>query len=187
MRTFIAIEIPSEIKSALTELQKELRRAGAEVSWTKPENFHLTLIFLGEVDEMRIKEVERICVDSSREFRPFLLSLGATGVFPNSRQPRVLWAGLSGDVEIVVEIKRRLEENLALIGFEPEGKVWRPHLTIGRLKSNRNTRDLLELADAYTLPALSFTVSEIVLMKSELHPAGSIYTGIVKARLGGDE
>ncbi|HKQ73008.1 MAG TPA: RNA 2',3'-cyclic phosphodiesterase [Blastocatellia bacterium] len=185
MRTFIAIEIPSEIKSALTALQNELRRAGADVNWTKPENFHLTLIFLGEVDERRIGEVETVCVDSAREFRPFALSLGATGVFPNSRQPRVLWAGLSGEIEKTAELKRRLEEKLEQIGFEREGKEFQPHLTIGRMKSNRKTRELLALADLRPLPALSFTVSDIVLMRSELHPTGARYSTIARASLGG--
>src|SRR5215475_10815429 len=118
MRTFIAIEIPSEIKSALAVLQTELRRAGADVSWTKPENMHLTLNFLGEVDERRIEEVERACVASAAEFQPFTLSINDTGVFPNARQPRVLWAGLSGQVENVVEMRRRIDERLAQIGFK---------------------------------------------------------------------
>lgn len=183
MRTFIAIEVPSEIKSALATLHNELRRAGADVSWTKPENIHLTLKFLGEVDERRIGEVGNVCVDSAREFQPFTLSLGATGVFPNSRQPRVLWAGLSGEIEKALEMQRRLDDSLALIGFEREEKDWRPHLTIGRVKSNRKTRELLALMDAHPLPALSFAVSEIVLMKSELHPAGARYNPMVKASL----
>src|SRR5262245_15518533 len=102
MRTFIAIEIPAEIRSALAALQTDLRRAGADVSWTKPENVHLTLKFLGEVDESRIGEIEKVCVSSAAEFKLFTLSLKDTGVFPNLRQPRVLWAGLAGDIENVV-------------------------------------------------------------------------------------
>jgi 2'-5' RNA ligase len=183
MRTFIAIEIPSEIKSALAALQTELRRAGADVNWTKPENLHLTLNFLGEVDEKRIVEVEKACVLSAAEFHPFTLSLNDTGVFPNERQPRVLWAGLSGDVGNVVEMHRRLDERLAMIGFKRDEKKVHPHLTIGRLKSNKKTRELIALADAYQLPSLSFVVTEIVLMKSELHPAGSKYTPMAKAYL----
>src|SRR5262245_4444875 len=183
MRTFIAIEVPSEIKSALAAMQKQLRRAGAEVSWTKPENIHLTLNFLGEVDESRIREVERVFVDSAGEFRPFALSLSGAGVFPNSRQPRVLWAGLSGDIEKTAELRRRLEEGLEPIGFEREEKELQPHLTIGRVKSNRKTRELLALMDAHALPASSFMVSEIVLMKSELHPAGARYSAIARASL----
>lgn len=180
MRTFIAIEIPSEVKSALAALQTELRRAGADVSWTKPENLHLTLNFLGEVDERRIAEVEKACVDLAAEFQPFTLSLNDTGVFPNARQPRVFWAGLSGEVENVAEMHKLLNERLAPIGFKREEKRFHPHLTIGRLKSNKKTRELLALADAHRLPALSFVVTEIVLMKSELHPAGSEYTPMAR-------
>lgn len=183
MRTFIAIEIPSEIKSALAALQDELRRAGADVSWTKPENIHLTLKFLGEVDEGRIGEIEEVCAASAAGFQPFTLSLNDMGVFPNARQPRVLWAGLAGEIEKAAGMQRRLEAGLALIGFEREEKAFRPHLTIGRLKSNKKTRELLALAGARRLPALSFTVGEIVVMKSELHPAGARYTPIVKVPL----
>ena len=185
MRTFIAIEIPSEIKSALAALQDELRRAGADVSWTKPENIHLTLKFLGEVDEMRIGEVEKVCVRAAAEFQPLTLSLKETGVFPNARQPRVLWAGLSGEIEKAVEMRGLLDEGLALIGFDREEKDFRPHLTIGRVKSNRKTRELLALAGAHQVPELSFVVTEIVLMKSELHPAGARYTPMAKAFLRG--
>jgi len=183
MRTFIAIELPSEIKDALASLQTELRRAGADVSWTRPENIHLTLKFLGEVDERRIGEVEKVCVASAAEFQPFTLRLNETGVFPNARQPRILWAGLAGEIEKTVEMRKRLDDGLALIGFEREEKDFRPHLTIGRVKSNRKIRELLALAGARQVPALSFVVTEIVLMKSELHPAGALYTPVAKVSL----
>src|SRR5262245_66270718 len=116
MRTFIAIELPSEIKSALASLQTELRRAGADVSWTRSENIHLTLKFLGEVDERRIGEVEKVCVSSAAEFQPFALSLKETGVFPNARQPRVLWAGLAGETAKAVGMRGGLEEGVGLVG-----------------------------------------------------------------------
>ena len=183
MRTFIAIEIPSEVKSALAALQDDLRRAGADVSWTRPENIHLTLRFLGEVDEKRVGEVEKVCVTSAAKFQPFTLRLNDTGVFPNARQPRILWAGLAGEIEKAVEMRERLNDGLALIGFEREEKDFRPHLTIGRVKSNRKIRELLSLADARRVPASSFLVTEIVLMKSELHPAGARYTAIAKVSL----
>jgi 2'-5' RNA ligase len=186
MRTFIAIELPSEIKSALASLQTELRRAGADVSWTRPENIHLTLKFLGEVDERRIGEVEKVCVASAAEFQPFTLRLNETGVFPNARQPRILWAGLAGEIEKTAEMRKRLDDGLALIGFEREEKDFRPHLTIGRVKSNGKIRELFAIAGARQVPALSFVVTEIVLMKSELHPAGARYTPMAKASLSGN-
>jgi RNA 2',3'-cyclic 3'-phosphodiesterase len=183
MRTFIAIEIPSEVRSALAALQTELRRAGADVSWTKPENIHLTLNFLGEVDERRIGEVENVCVASAAEFQPFTLSLNDTGVFPNARQPRVLWVGLAGEIGKTGEMRERIDDGLKLIGFKREEKDFRPHLTIGRMKSNRKIRKLLALADARQVPASPFMVTEIVLMKSELLPAGARYTQVARASL----
>jgi 2'-5' RNA ligase len=181
MRTFIAIEIPAEIKTALSGLQTELRRAGADVSWTKPENIHLTLKFLGEIEEKLINEIERTCIETAAEFQPFTLDLSGAGVFPNARQPRVLWVGLAGEIEKAVEIQRRLDERLAAIGFDREEKSFRPHLTIGRVKSNRKTRELLALTRSYQLPRLAFEVKEIVVMKSELHPAGARYTSLARA------
>lgn len=183
MRTFIAIEIPPEVKTALAALQDELRHAGAEVSWTKPDNIHLTLKFLGEVEAQRIVTIEQACAATAAECAPFELRLAGTGVFPDARRPRVLWAGLDGDVENARRMQMRLDERLSAAGFAREEKAFQLHLTIGRVKSNRNARQLVALADAHALPALSFTVREIVLMKSELHPAGARYTPLARAPL----
>ena len=90
---------------------------------------------------------------------------------------------MAGEIEKAVEMRERLNDGLALIGFELEEKHFRPHLTIGRVKSNRKTSELLALVDARQVPALSFVVTEIVLMKSELHPAGARYTPIAKVSL----
>src|SRR5262249_20105479 len=133
MRTFIAIEMPKQIKAALARLQQDLRRAQADVSWTRQENFHLTLRFLGEVEERRLEALKQVCAESAAEFAPFTLRLGGAGVFPNLRRPRVLWAGLAGDVEIAAALQRRLEAGLVSIGFAPEDKAFSPHLTIGRV------------------------------------------------------
>ena len=184
MRTFIAIEIPNEIKTWLAALQDDLRRAEADVSWTRPENIHLTLKFLGEIADRQSDEIAAICADTAAQFQPFRLTLSAPGAFPNWRQPRVLWAGLDGEAENARRMQARLEEQLAAAGFAREEKAFRLHLTIGRVKSNRNARQLLALADAYRLPALSFIVREMVLMKSELHPAGARYTPLARASLG---
>src|SRR5262245_25306642 len=182
MRIFIAIEIPSEIKYALLALQADLRRADADVTWTTLENMHPTLKYIGEVDEGRIVEVEKACVALGAEFTPFTLSLNGIGVFPNAKEPRVLWAGVSGEVDNLVEMHRRSDESPALVGFDRYDS-YRPHLTIGRVRSNKNTCTLLALANAYRLPALSFVVTEIVVMKSEQHPAGKQYITIAKASL----
>jgi 2'-5' RNA ligase len=178
MRTFIAIEIPPEVKSALAAFQSELRRIGANIGWSNPESIHLTLKFLGEVEEKLIVEIEKVCVDLAAEFQPFDLGLNGVGVFPNARKPRVLWAGLSGQLETTAKMHRLLNDRLTPLGFEREEKDFNPHLTVGRIKSDKKIRELLAAANAYPLPPLAFDVREILLMKSELLPTGARYTSL---------
>ena len=96
MRTFIAIELPEEIQAAIAALQDELRLARAEVSWTKPENIHLTLKFLGEAEEQLIAQVTSACLETAAATAPFTLHVEEAGAFPNASRPRVLWVGLGG-------------------------------------------------------------------------------------------
>ncbi len=181
MRTFIAIELPEEIKRAIAALQDDLRPARAEVSWTKPENLHLTLKFLGEIEERLVSQITQACVEAAESFTSFALSLNTAGAFPNARQPRVLWVGLSDGVEETRRVQASLDERLAAIGFEREARAFQPHLTIGRVKSPKGTEALLARADAYRLPALSFVAREIVFMHSQLDPAGARYTLLAQA------
>src|SRR6185369_14737661 len=108
IRLFIAIEIPDPIKAELTKLQNLLRRAQADISWTKPENIHLTLHFLGEVEEGRLEILKQRCAVSAAEFAPFMMTLDGAGVFPDFRRPRVLWAGLSGELEIATQLQKQI-------------------------------------------------------------------------------
>jgi len=183
MRTFIAIELPEEIKAEIAALQDELRRARAEVSWTKPENIHLTLKFLGEVEEQSVDRVTKACVEAARTATPFPLNVEEFGAFPSANHPRVLWVGLGGGVEEARRLQSELDERLAGIGFEKDARAFSPHLTIGRVKSPKGAKALFSRARAYPLPALSFTIREIVVMRSQLHPAGARYTPLAKAKL----
>lgn len=182
MRTFIAIELPEEIKRAIAALQDDLRLAQADVSWTKPENIHLTLKFLGEIEEGLVSQIAQACVETAERFTSFTLSINQAGAFPNARQPRVLWVGLGDGVEEAKHVQARLDERLAAIGFEREARTFHPHLTIGRIKSPQSTQALMARADAYRLPLLSFVAREIVFMHSQLHPAGARYTPLAKAQ-----
>ena len=185
MRCFIAIEVPSEVRSAFVELQDDLRGAGADVAWTNPDNIHLTLKFLGEIDKKLASEVEQVCLETIASMSPFKLSINRIGFFPNERHPRVLWVGLGGQVETLEKLQEQLDERLAGIGFEVEEKVFQPHLTVGRIRSNKNLREMLKRSDGYSLPTLSFMVEEIVLMKSDLLSSGACYSELAKARMKG--
>lgn len=183
MRVFIGIEISEPIKAELIRLQAELRQARAEVTWTKPENIHLTLRFLGEIEERRFAELKQLCAETAAAFQPFTLRLKDIGYFPNFRQPRVVWVGLAGEMEVATQLQKRLDAELIARGFNQEEKPFKPHLTIGRVKSVKNMKPLVAKADMYRLPELAFEVGEIVLFKSELHPAGADYTALAKSKL----
>lgn len=183
MRTFIAIEMPGPIKAELAKLQSELRQTGAEVGWANPDTIHLTLRFLGEVEERQLDKLKQLCAQTAAEFPPFTLQLNDTGYFPNFRQPRVLWVGLAGETDIAAQLQKRLEKELVALGFSHEDKPFKPHLTIGRVKSSKYVKPLVAKADMYVLPELSFEVGELVLFKSELHPAGARYTALARSEL----
>jgi 2'-5' RNA ligase len=183
MRLFIAVELTEEIRAALVALQTMLRRTRGEVSWTKPDNHHLTLKFLGEVAAQLVPAITQACQEAVSEIHPFTVSLRDTGAFPNLKQPRVLWVGLERGLAELRELHVRLDEHLAPLGFDKDDRVFKPHLTLGRVKSMKNSSALISQLTAEGFPALSFTVSEIVLMQSQLHPAGSIYTPLAKIAL----
>lgn len=183
MRTFIAIEIPEAVKIELARLQAQLRQTGAEVTWAKPDNIHLTLRFLGEVKERQLDKLKRLCAETAAAFQPFTLRLKDIGYFPNFRQPRVMWVGLAGELEAAQQLQKRLDAELIAKGFNQEDKPFKPHLTIGRVKSGKNIKQMAAKADMYALPELPFEVGEIVLFQSELHPAGSRYTVLAKSKL----
>jgi 2'-5' RNA ligase len=183
VRLFIAIEVPGSIKKELAALQVELKKAGADVSWTRPENIHLTLKFLGEVAEERLDDVLRATTSAAGGFGPARLALSGIGVF-DERRPRVVWAALRGDAEVVSRLWSDLDERLGEVGFARESRAFRPHLTIGRFKSPRRARELIAIANGYSLSEVSFVASEIAVVQSKLHPAGAQYNVVKKAALG---
>ncbi len=184
MRTFIAIEIPDEIKQEMAKVQDRLKKSGADAGWTRPEGIHLTLKFLGEVPAPEIDKIKaalRGAVEGKEKFR---IEIGGAGVFPNERNPRVVWIGISGDLEKLSALQASVEDSMAAIGFEPEERKFTPHLTLGRIKyikSRGAWQTSLDETRDVRLPG--FDVAAVSLMKSELHPKGAVYTEIGKVEL----
>ncbi len=177
MRTFIAIELPQEIKEELGRLQEKLKAAGADVKWVEPKNIHLTLKFLGEIDEQARNRICSTLEEICRTRKPFVIALSSLGAFPNTISPRVIWAGISqGDSE-VKEIAQAVEEHLETIGFPKENREFSSHITIGRTRSGKNRQELTKLLANLTQKNLErqFPVTKIILFKSTLTPHGPIY------------
>ena len=177
IRSFIAIELPDEIRHALAEVQKHLRRDVAGVRWVEPGSIHLTLKFLGDIPAEQIQPIVAAAMGAVQDEPPVSLGVSGLGAFPNPRRPRVIWVGIEGDVARLGRLQARLEEALEPLGFPREERAFRPHLTVGRVKDPRRPPDLTRpLADVAVPRCNSFDVREILLYKSDFRPTGAIYT-----------
>ncbi len=183
MRSFIAIELPETIKKALAEFQQELGKCGADVRWVRSENIHLTLKFLGDIEEDKADIIAEKIKGTCKGQPGFKLSISGTGVFPNNRSPRVLWAGIELNDEIN-ELQTGIEEAMASLGFKREKRRFSPHLTLGRFRSLRGKQAVLDKMDSYTEKIFGLMdVKSVLLMRSDLGPGGAKYTEMAEAIL----
>jgi len=176
IRTFVCIEIPDSIKSRVTNLQETLRKFGARVSWTKPSNIHLTLKFLGDVEASRIEGATNAIERAAHKISPFEIEIGGVGCFPSTRSPKVFWIGVSNMPQPLQTLHSNIEDELARIGFKRENRKFSPHLTIGRVRAPHNSARSAEALIATGFESETFTATEVILMRSDLDAAGSIYT-----------
>ena len=184
MRSFIAIELPETIENALAELQSDLKGCGVDVRWIKPENIHLTLKFLGNIEEKMVDSISEAIKKACRTYAVMKLTLSEVGVFPNVRSPRVLWVGLNNS-DILPALQNEIEQELSPLGFEQEKRKFVPHLTLGRFKSSRGKMALKEKIELYRGKELGvFDTGSVSLMKSDLGPAGAKYTRLAEIPLG---
>jgi len=184
IRTFICIEIPAQIKSRIGTLQEALKEIDAQVSWVKPGNIHLTLKFLGAVEETRIERVSEAATRAARAAGPMEITIAGAGCFPSARSPRVLWIGLREIPDDLKRLYEAIEDEMAGCGFARERRKFGPHLTIGRLRSQHNARLLSERLLLTGFGPEPFEAREITVMRSDLKPTGSIYTPLGVAPLG---
>lgn len=176
-RIFVAVDISEEARRRVSNYVENLRGEFPKirVGWEKAEKLHLTLKFLGDCEEKQLGELEKIVVEISASFTNFKLQISETGVFPNSRNPRVLWIDVKDETGNLTKINERLETECEKIGFEREKRRFVPHLTIGRVREPNRTRELAKKHLANKFEPVGFTVSENVIYESRLKPTGSIY------------
>jgi len=183
MRTFIAVELPENIKNKIGELQAPLKKTKAFVSWVKPENIHITLKFLGEVPEEKINEVFSATGLALKNAKKFKINLKEMGAFPDFRRPRVIWIGAGMGGEELSNMANKIEEEMEKIGYPKENRKFSPHFTMGRVKSPKGIEKLMELVKSTDFETEDIEVNEVTVMKSQLHPAGAIYTPLKKIPL----
>lgn len=188
IRSFIAIEIPERIKRGILEIQERLKRTGADVGWTRPEGIHLTLKFLGYVEEGKLVEIQKAMEQAAKGFSSFGIEVSGIGIFPNPRYPRVLWIGIKERDNTLKNLQDSIERETERIGFEREDRAFTPHLTLGRVRSQKNRDILIKALDEFDKIELgALNVEEVSLMKSDLSPKGAIYTQIWKVSLKTDD
>jgi len=183
LRSFIAIELPEAVKSALTILQHDLKKCGADIRWVKPGNIHLTLKFLGDIDEKNIGNIVKQMEGACAAYPFFDLAISGIGVFPHLKSPRVLWAGIQS-VDILEELHRAIDHGMASLGFKPEGRKFAPHLTLGRFRSLKGREALIEKIELHKNDQFGLIdVRSILLMRSDLSPAGAQYSRIAEVNM----
>lgn len=179
LRAFIALELSQEIKQAIADYVAPLRALDNGLSWTKAENVHLTLKFLGDVPKPQIEKVAAALREVCASFAPIAAEIIGSGVFPNEHRARVLWIGMKESTGKLVELAQRIENECRRLGFEKEERTFSPHLTIGRVKEGK-AANLVKALREQPFPARQIVLEECTLMKSELHAKGSIYTALEK-------
>ena len=183
IRTFLAVPLPAEIRDKLTVLQRQLAQRSNKITWTQPENLHVTLIFLGDVSAEEVPAICKAAQEASSTIKPFEASVRGVGCFPDQRRPRILWAGISEGTTQLRELLDLTSIQLEGLGFRREERIYTPHITIGRVRqSQRGFGESLQAHEAFE--AGKTLVEEVHIYSSELTPKGSLYTLMGRARLG---
>lgn len=192
VRAFIAIELPPPLHAALAAAQAALRGNDAAVAravrWVDTQAIHLTLKFLGDTPAQRLDAIGSALEQAAAARSPLTLSLARAGCFPNARQPRVLWVGLGGELDGLAAMQAAIERAIAPLGFPAEARPFTPHLTLGRLRDDASPAARQQLGAAMLalrIPAASFVVASVSLMRSDLRPDGAVYTRLRAAPLHG--
>ncbi len=185
LRCFIAIDIPDSIRQEISALIDSLKKYDADVKWIPAGNLHLTLKFLGSTPESLLHALNESLSGAVASYRPFYITIGDTGVFPNRKHPRICWVGMEEEAGILKTLRADIEDAMSRLGFNPEERDFKPHLTIGRVRSRQGMISVVNELDQYKGRTFGgFTVEHIRIMRSELKPKGAEYTRLYEVPLG---
>jgi RNA 2',3'-cyclic 3'-phosphodiesterase len=186
IRAFFAVELPAEIRSFLADLQNQCKPCGPEVKWVRPDSVHLTLKFLGAVSSDAIPSLEAAARETCEPTPPFTVGLNGAGAFPGLQRPRVVWVGVSDPSNSLSKVSARLDQLLAPLGFPQEKRAFRPHLTLGRSRSERAAPDLsAKIRSLEGMVGPFFSADRLVLFESLLKPSGAEYSRLFEVPFGG--
>ncbi len=178
VRSFLAFELPDEIKDILRKTSREMKKIRLDLRWVKVENIHLTVIFMGNMAVNVLDEMDRSIREVCSRYQPFNICLKGAGIFFTRRTPRVLWIGLDGDMKGMNFYRDDLQRQLSPFGVQQEKRKFNPHLTLGRFRKGAQSENRLDrLMETYQeLTSQNWSLQELVLFKSDLTPGGAVYT-----------
>lgn len=184
MRLFIAVELPDEVRKNITELINELKEVGSAVKWVEEKNLHITLKFLGWVEDRKVDNVVELATKAAGGTGSFKAKFEGTGTFPSGKNPRVVWVGMGEGGEKLKKLADSLEEALSDAGYRSEEREFSSHATIGRVKEIKGVDKLKEKMESIKDPKFGEAiVDHIDIMKSTLTPKGPIYEKIKEVKL----
>ena len=188
MRTFIAIELPAEIKEYLNFIQNKLKACQTDMKWVKPENIHLTLKFLGEINAEQFDKTVSILKKAADNNPSFKINMASIAAFPGINTPRIIWLGINQGEPQIKTLVANLEEKLVGIGIPAEERTFSVHITIARTCSCRNQQSLgagiAGLNDKLKIEKHEFTADKLTLFKSTLTSQGPLYEALQVFPLG---
>jgi 2'-5' RNA ligase len=185
IRTFIALELSDEAREEFARITGILEESNADVKWVKPGAIHLTLKFLGYMEEDKVVRISEKLKDIALGVAPFDVVLEGIGVFPKWDYVKVIWVGLGEGADKVKELALKTEEAMQAESFEKEKREYSPHLTLGRIRSAKNKNELKKQAETVKVEPVLNHISKILLFKSELSSQGAVYTPLATAELEG--
>lgn len=189
MRAFVAIELDAWLCDALSGAMRAMQAANppVKVKWVRPEHQHLTLHFFGEIHARRVDEINGALQRAAAGSMPFEIEPAELGCFPNIYKPSVLWVGIREPGGALATLQKKIEAELAALGFDPEPRAFRPHLTLARVPHHAASAERKALGDWFVRQKppehVTQRVGEIKLMRSDLFPEGHRYTEVGRAAL----
>jgi RNA 2',3'-cyclic 3'-phosphodiesterase len=175
VRLFVALEVPLEVRESLASLIRELRALAPRAKWVRPENLHVTLKFIGNVEPAKSDEI-RTTLATVRAGQPVDVRFRGLGFFPSEKRPRVLWAGVEASANLA-ELAGAIDERTAALGIEPERRAFAPHLTLARFERPGVSRELQSAITAHASRNFgTLRTSTFQLIESKLKPSGAEYT-----------
>jgi 2'-5' RNA ligase len=184
LRCFIALDISDQIRRDCGDIIERLKKHDADVKWVRSDNMHLTLKFLGKTPQKVLPKIQEYLFNVVLSYNPFYIRIYTTGVFPNRKYPRVIWVGVE-DSDILKRLNVDIEDTMGSLGFKKEQRSFKPHLTLGRVRSQKGVMPLVHDLDMYKDKDFgNIHVKKIKLMKSELKPQGAIYSCLYEIPLG---